>query len=335
MLVINNSVVDAYFNLASEEYLLENSRDDVFMLWRNDRAVIVGKNQNTYAEVNLDYAEKTGIKIVRRLTGGGAVFHDPGNVNFTFITVAGEGGLDFSRFTAPVIEALSAMGVVACADGRNDIVADGCKISGNAQCVYDTADGRKRLMHHGTLLFGADMTELGAALRVSEDKLRSKGVKSVRSRVCNISALEGYCGPRDAEGFMLRLCELVAGELGEPRDFTEEERAAIRRLSDDKYSRWSWNFGASPACDRECRQRFPYGGVEVYLSADRGVIGHIDIKGDFFGTADTKKLCASLEGVSLEPGALRAALEGVGDYISGACADDIARLILTGGDTNG
>lgn len=332
MTVINNSVVDAYFNLASEEYLLEHSHDDIFMLWRNDRSVIVGKNQNTYSEVDTEYIRKSGIKVVRRLTGGGAVFHDPGNVNFTFITDADEGGLDFGRFTAPVIAALRKMGVPAEADGRNDITANGCKISGNAQCVYNTADGRRRLMHHGTLLFSADMTGLARALRVSKDKLESKGIKSVRSRVCNISEIDGYCGPDSAEGFAAKLCELIAGEFGAPREFTDEEKCGIQKLCDEKYSLWSWNFGASPSHGFVCRKRFPYGTVEITLGADGGIINNIEINGDFFGERDTKELCEKLRGKALEYDALIPALDDIGSYIKGCTPEDAAGLIINAGD---
>lgn len=309
--------------------MLETCRDDVFMLWRNDRSVIIGKNQNAYAEVNVPFVQENKIKVVRRLTGGGAVFHDPGNINFTFITDATEGAaLDFARFEEPVIQALSEMGVAACLDGRNDITADGCKISGNAQCVYNTADGGKRLMHHGTLLFSADMSSMAGALNVSNDKLRSKGIKSVRQRVANIASLEAYRGPVTPEAFMDAVMSAVAG--GSPEDFTDGDKAEISRLSDEKYSRWEWNFGRSPAYALEVERRFAYGGVSVMLTAVGGLITDIDIRGDFFGTADIAVLCSQLVGVRLDTAALRTSLADVGEYISGAGPDDIAALILNG-----
>lgn len=333
MTVIKNRETDPYFNMASEEYMLEMCRGDVFMLWRNGRAVIIGKNQNAYAEVNIPYVQENGIKVVRRLTGGGAVFHDPGNINFTFITDAENvGALDFARFEAPIIYALSHMGVDAALDGRNDIIAAGCKISGNAQCVYNTADGRKRLMHHGTLLFSADMSSMSGALNVSGAKLRSKGVKSVRQRVVNIADIPGYSGPSGAAEFMdaimLQLAEVEA------RDFSAAEKAAICELAEKKYSAWQWNYGASPGYSLEKSRRFPFGTVEVMLTSSGGIIEAVDIRGDFFGVGDISELCRSLCGVRLETGSLTAALSNVGDYISGAEADDIASLILNGGATD-
>lgn len=330
MLLIKNTEIDPYFNLASEEYLLENSREDVFMLWRNDRAVIIGKNQNAFAEINIPYIRQNNIKAVRRLTGGGAVFHDIGNINFTFITDADRGTeLDFARFEEPVIHALAEMGVSAKLDGRNDIIADGCKISGNAQCRYNTADGRCRLMHHGTLLFSADMAGMSASLNVSSEKLRSKGIKSVRQRVSNIASLPSYNGPAKAEDFMDALIMYIS-ENAPVRAFTAEEKRGIRLLSDEKYSRWEWNFGASPAYDLEISRRFPFGSVEVMMTASEGTIRDISICGDFFGVGDVNELCRSLVGVRLEPDALAHALDRVGEYIFNADAQSIASLILNG-----
>ena len=174
---------DPYFNLASEQYLLDTENDEVFMLWRNEKAVIIGRNQNAYAEINKPFVDEHGIKVVRRLTGGGAVFHDLGNVNFTYIVPRSDcPTLDFERFSRPVINALRGLGVEAELSGRNDITVDGRKISGNAQCVYNN-----KVMHHGTLLFSADMSQMAGALNVDEEKIKSKGIKSVRARVCNLS----------------------------------------------------------------------------------------------------------------------------------------------------
>jgi lipoate-protein ligase A len=180
MRAIFNRSTDPYFNLASEEYLLDTSEDDVFMLWRNSPSVIVGKNQNTWEQIDAAYTEKHGIAVVRRITGGGAVFHDLGNVNFSFVTEADSSKkLNFEKFTDPVVRALSGMGVDARLDGRNDLVAEGFKISGNAECVKTGRTGRQMMLHHGTLLFCADLTRLAAALRVDPEKIKSKGIKSV------------------------------------------------------------------------------------------------------------------------------------------------------------
>ena len=169
MRIIPTTSLDPHFNLAAEEYLLTQSKEEIFMLWRNDRSVIIGKNQNAYAELNLPFVEEHNVKVVRRMTGGGAVFHDPGNINFTFIVNSAEKAIDFVPYTAPIIDYLRSLGADATLSGRNDILIDGRKVSGNAQCVLNG-----RTMHHGTLLFSSDMSELAGALKVDESKIKSE-----------------------------------------------------------------------------------------------------------------------------------------------------------------
>ena len=195
MLFICHGATDPYFNLAAEEYVLEKGEGAAFLLWRNGPSVIIGKNQNAFAQLRLPFVQANHIQVARRLTGGGAVFHDLGNINFTFITDASEHDqIDFARFTAPIIANLKQFGVAATLNGRNDLLAVGRKISGNAQCVYHTEDGRRRLLHHGTLLFSADLSRLSGALQVNREKMESKGIESVVSRVANIRELPGYGG---------------------------------------------------------------------------------------------------------------------------------------------
>ena len=182
MKYIRLKTTDPHLNLAVEEYLFRHSGDDIFMLWQNEPTVVVGKNQNVYAEVNTEYAKERGINIVRRITGGGAVYHDLGNLNYTFITSETKAkALDYEYFTRPIIDALATLGVVATLSGRNDLEVDGKKFSGNAQFC---ADGR--ILHHGTLLFDTDVNELSAVLRVDKEKLEYKAVKSHKSRVTNL-----------------------------------------------------------------------------------------------------------------------------------------------------
>ena len=328
MKIISDSSLCPYFNLAAEQFFLDGT-DDVFMIWRNERSVIIGKNQNAFAQVNLDFIEKHGIKVVRRLTGGGAVFHDKGNINYTFITDSEGEGIDFSRFTEPVCDALKNFGVDARLNGRNDLTAEDCKISGNAQCVYCTKDGRKRLLHHGTLLFSADISDMAGALKVSEDKLRSKGIKSVPSRVKNICNIEGYTGPTSPESFAAAL--LSYGEkrfLAQARELTEEEKQKIQALSDEKYSKWDWNFGASPEYSHSVSKRFPYGTVSVSLNVKHGIINDFCIEGDFFGVRDVSSLSERLCGKRLVGEDILPELKDVAEYISGAAPEDIAELIL-------
>ncbi|MCQ2425641.1 MAG: lipoate--protein ligase [Lachnospiraceae bacterium] len=319
MTIILNEHTDPYFNLASEEYLIDHAGGEVMMLWRNAPSVIIGKNQNAYAEINEPFVRSKGIKVVRRLTGGGAVFHDLGNVNYTCIVPRESGQtLDFARFAMPVIGALRALGVPAEFSGRNDITIEGKKVSGNAQCVRGG-----KMMHHGTLLFRSDMTDLAGALNVDPDKIKAKGIKSVRARVGNIG---DYLPDYDVLSFKHYLEEFFEGEK---RGFTEEEEKEIALLTEKKYSTWEWNFGESKELSVRKKKYFPFGLVDFRLSADGGVIRECDISGDFFGVSDVNELASRLIGVRLESEALKAAIDDPSDYIWGATASDLAELILS------
>ncbi len=322
MKIIRNTETDPYFNLAAEEYLLDNCPGEIFSLWRNDRSVIIGRSQNAYAELDVNFVQAHDIRVVRRLTGGGAVFHDLGNINYTFITDDGR-PLDFARFSRPIIEALAGLGIRAELSGRNDLTVGGMKISGAAQCVRNG-----RILHHGTLLFDADLSSMAGALRPDPAKLSSKGIASVRSRVTNIRRLLGEDCTMDAVGFFDYLMRYAAGNKGEAAAYGEEEKAAIRQLADTKYSTWAWNFGESRTYGRERRQRFPFGSVEVGLTVDRGRIASVRIRGDFFGVREIGELEAALLGLRYERGELSAALSRVGDYIHGASAEDLLGLFL-------
>lgn len=326
MRIILHNSTDPYFNLAAEEFFLENSHGDVFMVWRNGRSVIVGKNQNTWAEVDLDYARSNGIAVVRRLTGGGAVFHDPGNVNFTFITDGDT--IDFASFTAPILRLLVQFGVEASCGGRNDIVTSGgAKISGCAACVRHTPGGTRRL-HHGTLLYGADLSVLSRVLTPDHEKLDSKGIGSVRSRVTNIRGMSDALRDVDPTRFASLVADFASREFGAPvSGLTAAETEAVASLAEKKYRTWEWNFGASPDFDVTRSRRFPYGRVTVGMSAARGIISDIRITGDFFSSQDVEVLCGRLTGARLEHAELIPVLHDVGLFIRGACAGDICALI--------
>ncbi len=308
---------------------------DAFLLWRNEPSVIIGKNQNAYAEINQPFVERAGIAVVRRLTGGGAVFHDLGNVNFTFLTEAGDGGIDFSRFAAVIAESLGHLGVQAYLGGRNDLLVrdgDGAerKISGNAQCTVTLKDGRKRLLHHGTLLYRADLSSLSEALRVRAEKLEGKGIASVRSRVANLADL--LENAPDTVDFLHLLARDAAARYGTaPRNLTAEERAVIEQLAREKYDTWEWNYGTSGSFSCVRTHRFPYGTVEAHFEADGGVLRAVRLYGDFFEESPVSALEESLVGCRLSREGLLSALAsvgGAGKYVSGAQDGELASLLL-------
>lgn len=314
MRYIHNRATDPAFNLAAEEWLLMQSGDDVFMLWRNAPAVIVGRNQNTLAQIDESFVHERGIPVVRRLSGGGAVFHDLGNINFTFIQDATPSeGLDFHRFTAPILDALRAMGVECAFDGRNDLVIDGKKFSGNAQHFHGG-----RILHHGTLLFASEIEDISGALRVDPEKYRDKAVKSVKKRITNISS--HLPAPMDATDFIEALMEHVSGrstqgEMG----FSAQEEAAINRLAEDRYRSWDWNYGTSPAYNFTRSTRTPGGLLEVHMDVRKGRIHHARLFGDYFGIKDIGALEALLKDCQHDRAALRERLSDVrlDEYLKG------------------
>ena len=337
MRVIFHDSTDPFFNLAAEEYLLDHADGDVFMIWRNDRSVIVGKNQNTWREVDPGYAREANIAVVRRLTGGGAVFHDLGNVNYTFITSGGE--IDFAAFAAPVIRALASLGVKARLGGRNDLVVsvdvayggadapEELKISGSAACVRRTPFGERR-MHHGTLLYSADLASMTRVLTPDVAKLRSKGVASVRSRVTNIRRLSPALADVDAARFASLIADFGSREFDAPTgDLTDSEREGIAALADSKYRAWDWNWGASPSFSVSRSRRFPYGAVTVGYDADRGRISDIVISGDFFSTEDVSTLCGRLIGARPERESILELLADSARFIEGSSPQDLCDLI--------
>lgn len=320
MIIIRNDSTDPYFNLAAEQYLIDNCDEDVFMLWRNQKTVVIGNNQNAYAEVDRDYAESNGISVSRRLTGGGAVFHDMGNVNFSFIIPSDGKGIDFVRYTMPIIKSLNKMGLNAELSGRNDILVDGMKVSGNAQCVRNG-----KVLHHGTLLYCADLGDVAAVLKVDPSKLRSKGIKSVKSRVGNIKDFMNT--DMDVTEFMKRI---EADFEGQRRAFTSDEVSEITKLRNSKFSTWEWIWGRSKAYELNTKERFPYGSIEAHVNTDRGIIKEVSFSGDFFGVGDIRELEASLYGVKYEYADVLKKLKkyDIQRYIFGSSAEDISKLLF-------
>jgi lipoate-protein ligase A len=330
--IINESV-NPYYNLALEEYLLKEMGpgDDRFMLWQNSPAIIVGRNQNTWDEINLDFVRENNIAVVRRMTGGGAVYHDLGNLNFTFIARDRKGStaaLDFVRFAQPVIDALKELGAPAEFSGRNDIVVKGAKVSGNAQYRY-----KDLVLHHGTLLFDSRIEDMAQALNVSRDKIASKGVASVRSRVANIKEyLSRPITMADfRESLIASVARTCAGEFC-TYDLNSEDIRRTEQLTRSKYETWDWNFGASPGFSLRKSERFGWGKVDVLLDIRDGLIAGCRIFGDFFGSDDISPLEGCLIGLPYQEDAIREALTRVNPepYINGLDQESLLRLIIYG-----
>ncbi|WP_394188809.1 lipoate--protein ligase [Paenisporosarcina quisquiliarum] len=324
----NKGITDPRINLAIEEYALKTmdvDKDSYFLFYINEPAIIIGKNQNTIEEINTDYVESNGIHVVRRLSGGGAVYHDLGNLNFSFLTKDdGDSFRNFKKFTQPIVDALKEMGVDAELSGRNDILAGGRKISGNAQ--FST---KGRMFSHGTLMFDTEIEAVVSALKVRKDKIESKGIKSIRSRVANI--MEFIEEPISIDDFRLKLLHSIFGGEEEVKtiELTEEDWANIHALSKERYANWEWNYGKSPAFNMSHSERFPVGGIDVRLQVKNGVIEDAHIYGDFFGVGDVADIEALLVGTAYEKTAIT---ESLGDidittYLGGITKEQFLQLI--------
>lgn len=282
---------DPYYNLAVEEYLLNNSSEDIFMLWQNAPVVVIGKNQNAYAEVNLDYAKEKGICVCRRITGGGAVYHDLGNVNYTFITSTEKAqALNYEYFTKPIIEALSFLGLECKLSGRNDLECEGKKFSGNAQY---SSNGR--ILHHGTLLFDVDVSVLSSVLKVDKEKLEYKAVKSHKGRVVNLCELLG--DKITADEFIEHIEKYVIEKMSAERcEITTNDK--IEELYNRNMSN-EWIYSDKRYLTDYTlhkRRKYPFGIVNIEMKLVKGVIDNIVISGDFFGLGDIGELERNLIG---------------------------------------
>ncbi|MFH7818295.1 lipoate--protein ligase [Neobacillus thermocopriae] len=306
LFIDNKGITDPRINLAIEEYALKNLdiNETYLLFYINEPSIIIGKNQNTIEEINTEYVEKNGIHVVRRLSGGGAVYHDLGNLNFSFITKDdGDSFHNFRKFTEPVIAALKKLGVNAELSGRNDIEVDGRKISGNAQ--FST---KGRMFSHGTLLFDSEIENVVSALKVKKDKIESKGIKSVRSRVANIS--EFLEEKISIEQFRSLLLKFIFDGQEQVQEYvlTEEDWEKIHQLSKERYQNWEWNYGKSPKFNLQHSQRFPAGSIDVRLDVNKGMIENCKIYGDFFGVGDVGEIEEKLIGIRYEKNEIEKAL---------------------------
>ncbi len=305
MRCIFHESTDPFFNIATDEYIFKHFEEDCFMLWRNDNAIIVGKHQNTLAEINVDYVKEKNISVVRRLSGGGAVYHDLGNLNFTF-THSGKGDdmVDFQKYTQPIIEVLNDLDVPAKFEGRNDITILGKKFSGNAEHVF-----KNKVLHHGTILYASEMKDVSGALKINPLKYKDRAVKSIPKRVTNVS--EHLKVDLSLEDFTQKIMDHVLKTNPDSYlyKFTDEDLAAIQKIRNEKYATWEWNYGHSPSYDLRNGVRTNGGTLEINLNVKKGKITEAKIYGDFFNTKDIQDIEEALVGISHDEASIRECLK--------------------------
>ena len=333
MLFVPNENNDPRINLAIEIFLLQEMKVDepILLFYINEPSIIIGRNQNTIEEINKDYVDAHGIHVVRRFSGGGAVYHDFGNLNFSFIMPDdGNSFRDFEKLTKPIVQALHEMGVEgAQLKGRNDLVIDDMKFSGNA--MYAT---NGRMFAHGTIMFDSDINEVVNALKVRKDKIESKGIKSIRSRVTNIKPFL----PKDKhdmtteafrEEILLKIFGVDSVDQVKTYTLTEEDWVKINEISDKYYRNWDWNYGKSPAFDIERRKRFPIGSIEVRFNVQEGKITEAKIYGDFFGLGDIADVEQAFIGTRYDKSALKDVIDqiDVKKYFGNITPEDLLELV--------
>ncbi len=296
---------DPFYNLAAEEYVLSRrTKGDWLMLWQNSSAVVVGLNQNTEEEIDRGYVERSNISVVRRMTGGGAVYHDLGNLNYSFITDAGDASMhSIAQLTQPICRALRELGADAELSGRNDILVSGKKVSGTAERIMNG-----RLLHHGCLLFDADLDVLSKALRPDPEKFSSKAVKSVSGRVANIRPqLAQDMGMNEFRAF---LRQSLLGDGATEAKLSDAEVREIKALADSKYRSWDWNYGRAASYGFKSRKRFPGGTLEIRLDVRDGVIAEAVFTGDYMARSSNEALLAAMKGLRFQREAVDALLDG-------------------------
>ncbi|HEY2067380.1 MAG TPA: lipoate--protein ligase [Gemmatimonadaceae bacterium] len=329
LFVDNRDVTDARANLALEEYVFRHkpTGEDVLLFYVNAPAIIIGRNQNTIEEIDADLVAARGVTVVRRVSGGGAVYHDLGNLNFSFMTSEVRGRFNrYEEFTRPVVDVLRGLGVPAELGGRNDILAGGRKISGNAQFARPT-----RMFSHGTLLLDSDLDAVTAALKPRPGKVESKGVKSVRSRVANIS--EFLQEPLDVTELRERILERIFGTRDRARIPTvtldASDWAAVDALVESKYGTWEWNYGENPPCNVQRSRRFPAGELDVRLNVSAGRVAGVRVFGDYMGREDVGDVERRLIGLPYQRSALTDALSDLtlSDYFGDIAREDVLDLL--------
>ncbi|MBF0715531.1 lipoate--protein ligase [Gemelliphila palaticanis] len=328
MIFIDAQSNDPKLNTAIEFYAFNElaKKDDVFMLWINKPCIVVGKNQNTTEEINQKYCDENNIDIVRRVSGGGAVYHDLNNLNYTIISNGKQGQeFDFKSFSQPVLDALASLGVEATFTGRNDLEIDGRKFCGNAQYVRSG-----RIMHHGCLMFDVDTSVLSEALKVSKDKIESKGIKSVRSRVTNI---KDHLPNKDMTviDFKEALKKYMNEKFGmEEYTFSDEEVSKIKEIQKEKNDSWDWVYGKNPEFNIKRNRRLVTGKIEANIQVDKGIITAVKFFGDFFGVMDVADIAKKLEGTKYTKEDVTKVLENedINSYFLGATLEEVVEIIV-------
>ncbi|WP_069990134.1 lipoate--protein ligase [Streptococcus agalactiae] len=328
MKYIVNTSNDPAYNVALEAYAFQKLTDidEIFILWINEPAIIIGRHQNTIQEINKEFIDKNGIHVVRRLSGGGAVYHDLNNLNYTIISNnTQEGAFDFQTFSKPVIDTLAKLGVKAEFTGRNDLEINGQKFAGNAQAYY-----KGRMMHHGCLLFDVDMSVLGQALKVSKDKIESKGIKSVRARVTNI--VDHLSDKITVQEFSDAILAQMKEEYPEMDEYvlSDAELSEIQAMRDNQFATWDWTYGKAPEYTIERGVRYPAGKITTYANVENLTIKSVKIFGDFFGVKPVDDIEKILEGVRYDYKDVLAALKTVdtSQYFSRMTPEEITKAIV-------
>lgn len=328
MKYIVNTSNDPAYNVALEAYAFQKLTDidEIFILWINEPAIIIGRHQNTIQEINKEFIDKNGIHVVRRLSGGGAVYHDLNNLNYTIISNnTQEGAFDFQTFSKPVIDTLAKLGVKAEFTGRNDLEINEQKFAGNAQAYY-----KGRMMHHGCLLFDVDMSVLGQALKVSKDKIESKGIKSVRARVTNI--VDHLSDKITVQEFSDAILAQMKEEYPEMDEYvlSDAELSEIQTMRDNQFATWDWTYGKAPEYTIERGVRYPAGKITTYANVENSTIKSVKIFGDFFGVKPVDDIEKMLEGVRYDYKDVLAALKTVdtSQYFSRMTPEEITKAIV-------
>ncbi|MCX7834390.1 MAG: lipoate--protein ligase [Ignavibacteria bacterium] len=288
-LIDNKDIHDPTINLALEEYCVRNldfENEEYLLFYINDPSIIIGKHQNTIEEINKKYVDEKNIIVVRRISGGGAVYHDRGNLNFSFLTKHSDDSVNnFKKFTQPIVDTLRKLGVNAELSGRNDITVDGRKVSGNAQFT-----NTKTMFSHGTILFNSNLDDVVEALNVKIDKIESKGIKSVRSRVANIS--EFLKEPMTIYDLKQKIIENIFKDYDDipVLKLTDKQWQQVYDLSENKYKTWEWNYGRSPEFNMQRVFRFPFGQIDARIFVRDGIIKEIKFYGDYLAYGDSEDL---------------------------------------------